>query len=261
MSEKILLERSEYRADITFNNPARHNAVSLEMWRHVAALLNELATDDNLRVLVLKGAGEKAFVSGADISKFADERSNQDAIAAYEETTKVVFDRLEGFPMPVICRIQGYCVGGGLNLAAVSDIRLASTNAQFAMPAAKLGLGYGYKSVRRLAGAMGLSNALEMAFTARLFDAAEAQRMGFINQLVGPAELDPLVDDYVTRIAANAPLTIKAFKASAIALRIETQDRDLERIQGLVEACFSSQDYIEGRVAFGEKRPPRFEGK
>ncbi len=261
MSDKIVVERSARRADITFNNPEKHNAVSLEMWRAVASSLEELAADDTIRVLVLKGAGDKAFVSGADISKFADERANKQAILAYEEATRAVFDNLERFPKPVICRIQGYCVGGGLNLAALADLRLGNTNARFAMPAAKLGLGYGYTSVRRLADVMGISNALEMAFTARLFTGEEALRMGFLNQLVEPEQLDSLIEDYVARITANAPLTIKAFKASAIAFRAGTIERERGRIQTLVDACFASQDYVEGRAAFTEKRPPDFQGK
>ncbi len=261
MGDKILVERTGFRADITFNNPEKHNAVSLEMWQAFAEALNTLANDPELRVLVLKGAGDKSFVSGADISKFEDERANQEAIARYEATTGKVFDNLETFPKPVICRVQGYCVGGGLNLAATSDLRIASTNAKFAMPAAKLGLGYGFKSVRRLADVMGATNALEMAYTARLFSGEEALRMGFVNQLVTHEELDALVDEYVSRICVNAPLTLQAFKASAIALRTGATEHQLAHIQGLVETCFQSQDYVEGRAAFVEKRPPQFRGQ
>jgi enoyl-CoA hydratase/carnithine racemase len=261
MTKKILRQVDGGAALITFNNPEKRNAVSLEMWQAVEAALDAYAADEAVRVLILTGASDKAFVSGADISKFESERAAADAIAHYNAQTARVYDKLEAFPKPTIAKIRGYCIGGGLNLAACCDLRIATEDARFAMPAAKLGLGYGYQGVKRLAAVTGLPNALELAFTARQFSAGEAMAMGLANRVLPADELDAYVEDYAQRIADNAPLTIQTFTAAAIELKKHESARDLDRLKAMVEACFASADYAEGRKAFMEKRKPAFQGR
>lgn len=260
MTDKILVDMNGAIATITFNNPDRRNAVSLDMWEAVEEALKRMAVDETVRVLVITGAGDKAFVSGADISKFESERAEASAVARYNEATARVYERLTSFPKPVIARIKGACVGGGMNLAVACDLRLCNESARFAMPAAKLGLGYGYGSLKRLAQVVGLPNALELAYTAKLFSAQDALQMGLVNQVVADDELDAFVQDYTTRIANNAPLTIRTFKASAVELRKHESDRDTSHVDALAAQCFESEDYKEGRRAFMEKRRPDFKG-
>lgn len=261
MTDKILVEQSEAIATVTFNNPERRNAVSLDMWEAFDAALGKLQDDEAVRVIIITGAGDKAFVSGADISKFESERAQAEAVANYNAATKRAYDRLDNFPKPVIAKIKGVCVGGGLNLAVGCDLRLCNASARFAMPAAKLGLGYGYGSLRRLAHVVGLPNALELAYTAKLFPAEDAFHMGAVNRVIADDELDDFVNDYASRIAGNAPLTIRTFKAGAIELRKHEHERDKARVDAMVEQCFASEDYVEGRRAFMEKRKAEFKGR
>jgi enoyl-CoA hydratase/carnithine racemase len=261
MTDKILVDVADAIATITFNNPERRNAVSLDMWEAVEAALARMEDDDAVRVVIITGAGDKAFVSGADISKFESERAEAEAVATYNAATARVYGRLYSFPKPVIAKIKGACVGGGLNLAFACDLRICNQSARFAMPAAKLGLGYGYDSLKRLAHVVGLPNALELAYTAKLFPAEDAFHMGAVNRVVADEELDAFVEDYANRIAANAPLTIRTFKAGAVELRKHESDRDMARLDALVAQCFGSEDYVEGRRAFMEKRKPAFKGR
>ena len=191
MSEEKILGRKEGGVGyITFNNPAKHNAVSLDMWVRFAELLEEYEADASLRVLVINGAGGKAFVSGADISKFESERATKEAVAQYGATSAKSYDRLLNFSKPTIAKINGYCIGGGMNLAVACDLRFCEEGSRFAIPAAKLGLGYGYYGVARLSRLVGISRAMEMFYTARQFPAQEAYEMGLINKVVPVAELD-----------------------------------------------------------------------
>lgn len=246
---------------VIFNNPARHNAVSLEMWEAMSAVMDEFLADDGIRVLVVSGAGGKAFVSGADISKFESERATKQAVAAYAAASAVAYDKLYNFPKPTLARIQGYCMGGGVNLALCCDLRVCNEAARFAIPAAKLGLGYGYSGLKRLSDVIGPSRAMEIFFTARQFSAQEAYDMGLVNACVGDGELDDAVDDITRRIGENAPLTIAAIKRAAREIVNDPADRDLDALEAMVQACFDSEDYIEGRRAFMEKRKPEFKNR
>jgi enoyl-CoA hydratase len=245
---------------VIFNNPERHNAVSLDMWGATSQILENFAKDDKIRVVVITGAGGKSFVSGADISKFESERSSQDGVKKYNSVVSRANETVAEFPKPTIAMIRGYCIGGGLGLAVCCDLRICSDNSKFGIPAAKLGLGYSYPGVKRLTDLVGPSFAKEIFYTARQFDAEEARVMGLINRIVPAEELESYVKNYAETIANNAPLTVKAAKFIANEAMRDESKRDLARCAELVEQCFVSNDYTEGRKAFMEKRKPAFTG-
>lgn len=244
-----------------FNNPARHNAVSLDMWQAVPEILAEFERDDAIRVVVLRGAGERAFVSGADISEFAEKRSSQDTVAHYNKISQRANVAIIDCSKPTIAMIQGYCIGGGLAVALGCDIRLAAANSRFAVPAAKLGLGYAFDGIKRLIDVVGPAYAKEIFYTARQFEASEALQMGLINRVLPAGDLDAFVQTYAAMIAHNAPLTIGAVKQCVNEALKNPNRRDLVAAQAAVDACFASADYVEGRTAFVEKRRPVFRGR
>jgi enoyl-CoA hydratase/carnithine racemase len=259
-TDKMLSRKDGGVGIVTFNNPERHNAVSLEMWEATKRILDDFAADSDVRVVVLTGAGGKAFVSGADISKFGDERATLEASRAYNVKSDAAYSSVADFPKPTIAMIRGYCIGGGLGLATCCDLRICSDNSRFAVPAAKLGLGYGYTGLKRLVDIVGPAFAKEIFYTARQFDAQEALAMGLVNRMVPAAELEAHVKSITDMISANAPLTIKAVKFTVGQVVKEDSKRDLARSTELVEQCFASRDYTEGRTAFMEKRKPVFTG-
>ncbi len=258
---KILGGREGAVGRLVLNNPERHNALSLAMWEGGADLVEQMAEDPETRLLVISGAGGKAFAAGADISKFEEERSTPEAVEHYKQTNSRFYAAVTNFPKPVLAKINGYCIGGGLALAICCDIRICEEGSRFAVPAAKLGLGYGFDGIRQLANIVGPSMAAEIFYTARQFSSAEAYDMGLVNRVVAADELDNFVDDYATRISENAPMTIAGVKAIKLAIEADPDQRDLEMIEGMVRACYESQDYIEGRTAFMEKRKPKFIGR
>ena len=257
---KILSRKEGGVGYLIFNNPERHNAVSLDMWAATSHILDGFADDDEVRVVVLTGAGGKAFVSGADISKFGSERATQEGVAAYNAATERMAVTLYEFPKPTIAMIRGYCIGGGLGIAACCDLRIATANSRFAIPAAKLGLGYDYPGLKRLIDIVGPSFAKEIFYTARQFDAEEARLMGLVNCVVPEAELESYVKNYTDTISANAPMTIATAKFIANEVVKDESKRNIARCSEMVKACFASKDYIEGRTAFMEKRKPVFTG-
>jgi enoyl-CoA hydratase/carnithine racemase len=259
--EKMLATTVGPAGHMIFNNPARHNAVSVAMWRGAKSIIETFLADPAIRVIVLSGAGGKAFVAGADISEFEDTRSSRAAIAEYEALTASVFELLYHSDVPTIAMIDGYCIGGGLALALCCDLRICSQGSRFGLPAARLGLGYSFTGIQRLVEIVGLTFAKEIAFTARRFDAEEAFAMGLTNRIVPAAALKTTVDDCAASIAANAPLTIKAMKHAIGETMKDPAKRDVAANDRLVAACFDSDDYIEGRRAFMEKRSPVFTGQ
>jgi enoyl-CoA hydratase/carnithine racemase len=258
--DKILSKTDGSIGTLTFNNPERHNAMSLDMWRGATAVLEQFEQDPAVRVIVLTGAGGKAFVSGADISKFESERDTLDAVAEYNIAVDRFGQTLGECSKPTIAMIRGYCLGGGVGIAVCCDLRIANDSSRYAVPAAKLGLGYGYANVRRIMDLVGPQFVTEMLLTARQFDSAQAARIGLVNHVVPDAEIETYVRDLAETIAGNAPLTIRAVKRIVRELRRNPNDADVAACDALVKRCFESADYREGRQAFLEKRKPVFRG-
>ncbi|NQW09801.1 MAG: enoyl-CoA hydratase/isomerase family protein [Alphaproteobacteria bacterium] len=256
--QPILVDRRGHIGVVTFNNPAKHNAMSLDMWRGAREAVASFADDDNIRCVVFTGAGNKAFVAGADISKFENERSSVTHIEAYNKAVSEYHRSVQNLMKPTIARIDGYCIGGGLAIALDADIRIASDDSRYAVPAAKLGIGYVFEGIRRLYDIVGPAFVAEIFYTARQFDAEEARIMGLVNRVVPKAELDDVVWPLAERIAGNAPLSVQAVKASLIELAKPQAEWDLAKPEAAVRKCFDSNDYKEGRTAFMEKRKPVF---
>lgn len=259
-SEKMLSRKENGIGWMILNNPERHNAISLEMWNAAFEIMADFRADPSVRVMVLTGAGGKAFASGADISKFKDERQEAEAVAHYQATTQKAYDQLLGMPVPTIAMIRGYCIGGGTAVAVCCDIRICTENARFGVPAAKLGLGYGMNRAKPLVDLVGPAYAKEMFFTGRHFDAREAEKMGLVNRVVPDDKLESVVEELAKTIAENAPLTVKCAKLVVGEVLKDPKDRDVAATERAVEACFKSADYKEGQAAFMEKRKPRFIG-
>jgi enoyl-CoA hydratase/carnithine racemase len=260
-TDRMIAEKDGGIGWMIYNNPARRNAVNLAMREAAAQIYEAYAKDDDVRVLVIRGSGDKSFVSGADISEFKDKRQDSKGEEAYQAAVQRAQQAAAAFDKPVIAMIQGYCIGGGVNVALETDIRIAADNSTFAVPAARLGLGYGYAGLKRLVNVVGPAYAREIMFTARRFDAARALAMGLVNCVVPVGELEDTVRRYAADIAANAPLTIKTAKAAIDAIAKDPAERDLKKIEAMTKACFDSADYAEGRKAFMEKRKPVFTGR
>jgi len=260
-TDKILVNREGPIGFLIFNNPERRNAVSLDMWQRAGEVVAEFAADDKVRVIVLAGAGDKSFVSGADISKFEDERANADAQEKYAKTSSGMRALLREAGKPTIAMIRGYCIGGGMSLALNCDMRICSDDAQFGIPAARLGIGYGIEGLGRLVDLVGPSAAKEFIYTARRYKAEEALRLGIVNQVVPVQSLDAAVREIANNIAVNAPLSILTAKRVVDELMKDPAVRNVALCEQLVKDCGASEDFIEGRRAFMEKRKPVFKGR
>jgi len=264
MSEtsKLLLQKDGAIGWIVFNQPEKRNAVSQEMWEQMPEHVRDLAADDAIRVVVLRGAGEQAFVAGADISQFKDRRRNMADEEEYRRISGRGQESLTTLGKPLLAMIHGFCVGGGVGIAVGCDIRIAADDARFGVPAARLGLGYHYHGMETLMKLVGPAYTKEIFFTARTdFSAQDALRMGLVNQVVPRAELEAFTRDYADRIARNAPLTLRSAKTTVDQLLRPPAERDLALLEKLMADCFNSQDYQEGVKAFSEKRRPQFKGR
>ena len=245
---------------MTFNNPARRNAVSLDMWEAIPRILAHFDADPAVRVIALAGEGGRAFVSGADISQFEQQRSDAAQIAQYDAISAAATAALKQISKPTVAAIRGWCIGGGLGIAAACDLRFATGTSTFGVPAGRLGLGYAHPGVKTLMDLVGPAYTKEIFFTARHFTAAEAERMGLVNRVLPEIEFDAAVAEQLALIAANAPLTLAALKTTVGEL-LRGPDADLAHCDAAVAACFASDDYKEGRRAFMEKRKPLFHGR
>ena len=260
-TERLQVWRDETTLHIRFDNPLRHNALSVDMWEAVPVLLAQAEADERIRLIVFSGAGGKAFASGADISQFEDMRAALEAVARYEAMAEAALTGIERCPKPTLACIRGWCIGGGLNVATACDIRIASSDAVFSVPAARLGLGYRYSAMKNLVDLIGPGAAKDLFFTSRRIGSDEARALGLVTRVCAPEALDALLAEYTGALADNAPLTIRAAKAISAEILKASPEANLERCQALISDCFASQDYAEGRRAFMEKRRPVFRGR
>jgi enoyl-CoA hydratase/carnithine racemase len=259
-TDKMLARVEDGIGWMTYNNPARRNAMSLAMQQSVPIILDAFQADPEVRVVVVHGAGGKAFVSGADISEFGEKRTSVEARAIYDAAAVESGRAWARVDKPIIGMIDGFCIGGGMLTALSTDIRICSEGSEFGVPAARLGLGYGAAGVERLNAVVGPAWTAEILYSARRLSAEEALQIGLVNRVVPKADLEAVVRDLAAQIAANAPLTVKAAKVTLRELQKDAARRDAALVEQLVEACFRSEDYREGQQAFLEKRPPVFRG-
>ena len=245
---------------VVFDNQKKFNAVSFDMWSALPGIMDGFNKDPEVRVIVITGAGERAFISGADISQF-DSRRSGDGAMDYNKAVEQGYGAVLNCPKPTVAKIRGICMGGGLGLALNCDIRICSDDSRFRMPAARLGLGYQFEGIKRFVEVLGPANTADLFFSARTFGAADALSMGLVKQVLPAFELDGAVTEYVDQIAENAPLTVAAAKRVLLELRKDPAQQDRALAQKMIDACFASADYNEGRKAFAEKRTPNFQGK
>jgi enoyl-CoA hydratase len=258
---KILKNVTDGVGIVTFNNPEKRNAMSIEMWEGVGQALTELRDDESVRVVILTGAGDKAFMSGADISQFEKNRHNAQASEEYNRKSEAQRALLAHFPKPTIACIRGFCLGGGMQVAMSADMRFASDNSQFGIPAAKLGIAYGYDGLKHLVSLVGPSQARLLMYTGMRIDSTEALRIGLVDRVVADAKLWDETLEIARTISGNAPLSIKASKITIAQVLKDKDERDMAAIKAIATACMDSEDFREGRQAFMEKRKPKFKGR
>jgi enoyl-CoA hydratase/carnithine racemase len=260
-TERMIAEIDGPIGWMTFNNPAKLNAMSADMWAAMAPIIDHFERDPAVRVVVLRGAGEKAFISGADINRFEERRANAEAAASDSENMRNGLSRIEHCTKPTIAMIRGYCLGGGLLVALHCDLRLAAETARLGIPAAKLGIAYTLSGIQKVVDLVGPAVAKEMLFTARQFNGSEAQAMGLINRAIPDDELESFTRSYCSAMAENAPLSITAAKGVIAELMKPRAELDRTRCEALGKMCMESEDFAEGRRAFAEKRKPVFHGR
>jgi enoyl-CoA hydratase/carnithine racemase len=258
---KILLSITDGVGIVTFNNPEKRNAMSLDMWEGLGSALIELRDDPDVRVVIMVGAGDKAFVSGADISQFEKTRHNAEASEEYSKRSAAQRALLADYPKPTIACIRGFCLGGGMQVAMLADIRIAAENSQFGIPAAKLGIAYGYDGLKHLVSLVGPSWARLLMYTGMRIDSAEAVRIGLVDRVVPDADLWNATSEIARTISGNAPLAIQAAKITIAQVLKDPGDRDMDAVKQIGTACMDSEDFREGRRAFMEKRKPQFKGR
>ncbi|MDJ0390558.1 enoyl-CoA hydratase [Roseomonas sp. E05] len=258
---KILTRKQDGIGWLTINQPEKRNAISLAMWDAIAAAAEDFAADDTVRVVVMHGVGGKAFASGADISEFDRVRADAAAQEAYSRRSSAARRKLESLRKPLIAMIEGFCIGGGYAVALMADLRIASADSRFGIPAARLGIAYGQESLARLVALTGPALAKEILFTGRQLDATEALACRLVNRVVPPEQLEEVVTALALEIARNAPLSVEASKLAIDQIAGDPAARDPALVERLNRACFDSADYAEGRRAFMEKRAPVFAGR
>jgi enoyl-CoA hydratase len=258
---KILKSMTEGVGVVTFNNPEKRNAMSLDMWEGLGQALTELRDNPEVRVVILTGAGDKAFMSGADISQFEKNRHNAQASEEYSRRSDAQRALLANYPKPTIACIRGFCLGGGMQVAMLTDIRIAAANSQFGIPAAKLGIAYGYDGLKHLVSLVGPSWARLLLYTGMRIDSAEAERIGLVDRVVADGQVWNATFEIARTISGNAPLAIQAAKITIAQALKDPDQRDMKAIKAIGTACMDSEDFREGRRAFMEKRKPHFKGR
>lgn len=259
MTSKLITEQRGPIGYLVLNTPQRRNALSLDMWQSIPEIIKALDQIPEIRCIIIAGSGTEAFCAGADISEFESNRASEDAAKSYDSATQAAVSAIVNCSKPVVAAIRGICYGGGVALATACDLRVASTDARFCIPAARLGVAYGLNGTATLSQQIGYALASEMLLTARVYSAHEALMKGLVHQLSPPQEFDSVIEGYTGAISANAPLSMRASK---LALRSSLSTSP--ELRGLAQAatvqCASSEDYAEGRLAFREKRKPKFRG-
>ena len=244
-----------------FDNAARLNAMNMAMLREIPDIIADFESDDSIRVIVVRGVGEKAFSAGADISEFEEKRASKEAVEAFDAVDEAAERSVADARKPTVAMINGYCMGGGASFALCCDLRIAAENARFGVPAARLGVGYDYAGIKRMLDAVGPMATKEIFYTARQYTAEEALAMGLVRSVLPLAEIEGYVRELAETIGRNAPLTLRAVKTNVNEALKGEQERDMALCRQVVDDCFASQDYIEGRRAFMEKRSPNFQGR
>jgi len=260
-SERLVARKNGAIGWLVFNNPAKHNAISMDMAEAVPAVMRGFEDDSEVRVIVVAGAGEKAFAAGSDISGFESVRADPQKNRHYNDVNERSYNAVYECTKPTVAMIRGYCIGGGLDFATSCDVRFCSDNAVFAVPAGKLGLGYGHEGILRFGRVIGYMRARDLFLSGRRLGAEEALRLGLVHRVISLGELEAETTAYAHSIADNAPLTLAAIKRAFLEYEKDPALRDLNRAQAMIDACFSSADYTEGRAAFAAKRKPKFTGK
>jgi enoyl-CoA hydratase/carnithine racemase len=260
-SERLVARKEGAIGWLVFNNPAKHNAISMDMAEAVPAVMHAFEDDCEVRVIVVAGAGAKAFAAGSDISGFESVRADPQKNKHYNDVNERSYNAVYQCTKPTVAMIRGYCIGGGLDFATSCDVRFCSDNAVFAVPAGKLGLGYGHEGILRFGRVMGLMRARDLFLSGRRLGADEALRLGLVHRVISLAELEAETTAYAQSIADNAPLTLVAIKRAFLEYEKDPGSRDLASAQAMIDACFRSADYVEGRNAFAAKRKPQFKGE
>ena len=260
-SNKLTARKAGAIGWIGFNDPEKHNAISLDMAQAIIPVMEDFNADDAIRVIVLYGEGNRSFAAGSNISSFGAVRETPEQNAIYHSISEQAYDSFYLSPKPTIAMIKGYCIGGGLDFAASCDIRICSDTASFAIPAGRLGVGYGYEGLIRTNRIIGPSKGRDIFFSARRYHAQEALQMGLVHEVVALDDIESHTTRYAETVAANAPLTLQAIKQSFIEQERDARAVDMTVAQRMIDRCFTSEDYKEGRAAFAEKRAPKFKGK
>ena len=260
-SDRLLAHIEDGVGWLVFNNPERLNAVNFAMKQAIPEIVEAFEADDEVRVVVITGAGDRSFVSGADVTEFGELRSTPEAIRVYDQVTNRMWDSLRELRKPLIALVRGFALGGGLEMALRADLRIAAENAQFGIPAVKIGLGFTFDHTKELLRVIGYTKTADLLLTGRRIGAEEALTCGLVNRVVPLDEIEQVVRDLAAEIAGNAPLAVRLVKANIHAAHSPTHERDQEHLDALVAECYASEDYAEGRQALSEKRRPQFSGR